>query len=499
MPMTLEGTGVCATEVHESFVGVRPLETNEARGRGVVRDEGATAETDHQIAAGVGEAHPEPGLHLPPAFWSASPMLEHIAQAARARLVAPDAVLGSVLVRVAAITPHTVEIPPTVGAPVGLTCLAALVGPPSAGKSAACAVAGELLPAPDRVLDRLPIGSGEGMVEVLFGMVDDESTERKGRQVRRQTRNAAIFHVDEGTVISELGARSGSTLLPTLRTAFTHGTLGNTNASAERRRILLGRDYVYGISLGIQPELAGPLLGDAGAGTPQRFIWLSATDPTMPESSVAFPGPLLWATPGDPLLRSYEVVRGSSVRHEMRLADSIVSEVRARRVAAVRGHASTTPNEAHQTLVRLKVAALLALLEGGLEVGVREWDLAGMVVDVSARVRNSIQAQLAAASRRKETETNERLARRDAHVEATRAARSLQAASRSVGNVVVKHRDEGKHVDLGGGCARSCLTTSIGSKYRQVVTVDDAIEEAVLRGWLEGVGERWVPGPSRPG
>lgn len=453
--------------------------------------------TDHGavVAPGIGSRG---ATHLPASFWRKRPELAHISQAARARLVAPDAVLACILARVAALVPHTLEIPAIVGSPMGLTFFGALVGPPSAGKSAASAVAAELLPSAEGVLDRLPIGSGEGMVEILFETVDHDDGSGKVRRVKCQTRHAAIFHIDEGATLAELGSRSGATLLPTMRSAFSHSTLGNTNASAERRRILAGSEYVYGITLGIQPEMAGPLLSDAGAGTPQRFVWLMATDPDVGETPIDWPGCLDWVPPDSVDLDLIEVNRSSGVRHEVGLDAAIVGEVRARRIADVRGHATADSHGAHQGLVRLKVATLLALLDARLQVTCDDWELAGLVVTTSARVRSSIEDHLSVVNRKRENEATERHVRRDKKLDTSRTERALDSATRSIGKVVLRHYRDNQHLDKGGRCSRTCLSQAVAGKHRKLIVVDDAIDQAIRLEWIVAARDGWQPGSSAP-
>jgi hypothetical protein len=65
--------------------------------------------------------------------------------------------------------------------------------------------------------------------------------------------------------------------------------LGSANADAVRRVILRKHTYRFGMVVGVQPEKAGPLLFDAPAGTPQRLIWLPATDPAIPNRPAPTP------------------------------------------------------------------------------------------------------------------------------------------------------------------------------------------------------------------
>ena len=311
----------------------------------------------------------EMATHLPDAFWRARSELTHISRAARSRMISRDALLGAALARVAALSSHNLRIPTIVGHECGLTFYIGLVGPSGASKSSAAAEARDQIPCPtpEWVADMLPIGSGEGLVECLFDVVEQQDEDGRKTKVKTQTRFGAFVYIDEGAVLGELAQRRGSTLLPTLRAAYTHGTLGQTNATAERRRVVEGSRYVYGLVLGIQPELAGPILDDAAAGTPQRFVWFSAIDPDMPDEADDWPGALRW--------RRLDAANLS-------IAEAIRDEVRADRVAVMRG-AARDPLNAHRMLVRLKVAALLALLGCRTVVGAEDWRLAGIVMDTS--------------------------------------------------------------------------------------------------------------------
>lgn len=433
---------------------------------------------------------------LPEEFWTARPALAHIRDAARSRLVGPDAVFGTVLARVAAITAHTVELPPTVGSPVGLSFFTVTIGNSSAGKSAAGAVAAELLPAPPHVLDGLPLGSGEGMVDVLFATVDEADETGKVRKVKRQTRNAAVFRVDEGAVLAELGGRRGSTLLSTLRSVFVNAPIGNTNASVETRRILDGRAYVYGITVGLQPTVAGPLLADVDAGTPQRFLWMSATDPGATDEATPWPGPLGWSPPSAGQLESHAVDSGGWRRHRLRVDATIVAEVRAERLAVMREEVEVDPLDAHATLVRLKVAGLLAILDGRCDMAVEDWTLAGTVVATSRQVRLKVQDALDGVARRREAAATAAHARREVAVDVSKEERALLSGAGSAARVVARHSEAREHE--GGGCGRRCLGQAVAGQHKALVGLDSVIAAAEARGWLRPDGGQWFFGDSRP-
>ena len=238
-----------------------------------------------------------PSNGLPESFWTARPVFTHIRQAAHSRMLSAFAVLGCVLARVAALTPPSYKLPPTVGAPSTLAVYIAVTGTPGSGKSTAKSEAKQLLPCDDeRIVDDLALGSGEGLIDSFFTTVDEMVDGKRVRQ-KRQTKHGAFFYLDEGQALLELGTRKGATLLPVLRTAWTGQTSGNANASTETKRHIGEGRYVIGLVVAFQPAMAAGLLADGDGGTPQRFEWCSTIDPTVPAVRPPWPGPLNWTAP----------------------------------------------------------------------------------------------------------------------------------------------------------------------------------------------------------
>ena len=472
---------------------VGQLDTDTSRTRvAEIRKKLADVTVSHQGTEGSDDALDV--LRLPLEFWSESSVLEHVRAAALARMCPPDAVLAVVLARVAALTSHTVELPPNVGGAVGLSLLTGLVGPPEAGKSSSTGTGRDLVLAPSghTIADGLPLGSGEGLSEVLFGMVtEDDPQTGKPTKVRRQVRHSALVAVDEGTLLAELSQRRGSTTLTTLRSIFTHGTIGATNATAERNRVVAGTDYVYGVVVGIQPALAGPLFEPAaiGAGTPQRFLWVWCVDPTLTPDRLPWPGPLDWTPPGPgdlaPLRHSEP---GAKIRHRLPVPDDVSDEIR-RTIHAARTGGDTDPLDAHRMLLRLKIAALLGILDDRLEVTDDDWRLAGTITTTSANVRRHVLGTLRAAEQQREDAQVARHVRREAASEDAAYDRALASAATSVARKVHKH----------DGATRRDLARAIAGKHRQLgVTVDDAIARAVADGYIADDGAGWRPSRRTP-
>jgi hypothetical protein len=364
--------------------------------------------------------------NLPDEFWEARPSLRLIKQAAHSRARSPDAVLGAVLTRVSAGVPHQLRIPAIVGTAVPLCLFGLLIGGPGQGKSSAYGIAVESLPLDPpsvddpskiKVADRLPIGSGEGLVEVLFdyrqekvdeapGKTKEVTAAGKTKEVKYQALYNAAFYADEGSVLTALGKRSGSVLLETLRTIWSGGTLGQSNASKERWRVVPAGQYAIGICVALQAKLAGPFLEDEAAGTPQRFLWFSATDPSIPNDAPPWPSDAL------PLkLADFFGIRSGGPR-DMVFAAPIRNEVRSADVARNRGEVVVESLLAHADLLRLKIAALLAILDGRLEVSEEDWRLASMIKATSDGVLAHVQEQVSQAAARKESQTSQRLSRR---------------------------------------------------------------------------------------
>jgi hypothetical protein len=417
-------------------------------------------------------------------FYGARPRLVQVRDAAHAMQRSAGAVLQAVLARVAAFTPPTVEIPAVVGAPAPLCWFAVLLAPPGVGKSSAKAIGSRLVPVPAgramHVVDDLPIGSGEGLVDALFEMVEEPTANGGTRMVKTQTRSGVFVFVDEGRVVADIAARKGSVLLPTLRTAWSGATLGQSNATAERRRVVPAGGYTLGVLLALQDALAGLLLADADAGTPQRFAWARATDPTIPDVPPVWPGPLRWEPPCCEQLAAIGIPGpDGQVRHPLRIAAPVVDEIRAADVARARGETLSDPYDSHAGLVRLKCAALLALLDDRVDVTVDDWTLAGMVVDASDAVRAEAQAITTAASEAQERATSARLARRSVDADEARERRQVVNTAGRIADVV---RDK-------PGITVGELRRRLSSRQREVL--EDALRDATAE---HRVTERDEPG-----
>ena len=406
-------------------------------------------------------------------IWSERPVLTHILEAARSRLVSPHAVLGCILARVAAFTHPSTCLPPLVGGYQPLSLFIALRGASGAGKSSPTACAAELLPdVPADCIGPLALGSGEGLVEAYMETVEETDGGGKKKTVKRQRKKGALFMLDEGQMLAEIGSRKGSTILPVLRTAWSGGDPGQANASIETRRSLKPGSYAVGLISLWQDAAGGMLLADADGGTPQRFVWLPTTDLGASRDRPAWPGPIRWTRP-DAIGDGNMVVTPSPLQ----VAPEVEDEILDARVASLRGELVENPLDAHRRLNKLKVAGVLAVLDGRKTLTVDDWRLAERILKLSDEQRDWV---LAEGRRKVQDAVSADITRavlKDGAVEKSATDRALRNAARAVYRAAAAADD---------GADKRAITHRIASRDRAIVTVDDAIAEALRLKWIEG-------------
>jgi hypothetical protein len=419
-------------------------------------------------------------FNLPDEFWNARPALQHIRQAAHSRTRSADAVLAFVLARVATLIPPTTTLPPIVGSAASLNHFGAVVASSGGGKSSAKDVAGELVPITfTDILDDIPLGSGEGLTEAFFEFVTEEDDDGKTRKVTRQTKRAAFVYLDEGQALAEMGNRKGSTLLSTLRSAWSGSTIGQQNASVETHRRLGAHRYRLALMVGFQLEYATALVDDAAGGTPQRFVFSPATDPTIPDIAPDWPGPLTFEIP--PI-----ILDGKHID----IATTVAEGIRARQLAAQRGQLHIDPLDTHGDLVRLKVATLLGILDNRDNTTEADWELAGQIMHTSRSVRAWILEEARLKRRLDEQRRQDMAGRFQLAVSDTVAGRSLERAATAIGRRA--------HRDPETVCTRRDFTQAIASRDRTNVTVDEATEHATQMLWITPVEGGWTAGKAKP-
>lgn len=412
---------------------------------------------------------------LPERFWLARPFLDAVRQFARASDAAPDAVLLQAIVRATAVAPTEAKIQTSdSGEPSSLSLFGICIGPSGAGKSSSTRVARRLVPDYGALLSEalldMPIGSGEGMAEAYMDVDPASLDTKKPRRV--QVRHRAHFHVDEAEALNRLVKRDGATLGETLRRAFTGETLGQKNAIVETTRIV--RNYVLALTVNATPGVIAGLLPYAELGLPQRFLWASALDPDAPRQPPRATPPIL------------PIAAPDVIRFDRSIQDAIREE----RWRARRGESQIDELDSHLTLIRCRVAAVLAAWGGRATVTPDDWALAGILADTSRSVRSWTIA--AADEQRAEIEAADAERR-------GRCAQTVRAmtATADLGVQMMAQRIARRVLRAGIATVRDLNRSCTKPKDRHLLQA--AIDHAEAAGWILAAGDDgYHPGPSRP-
>ena len=427
-------------------------------------------------------------------IWSERDYLTHIRDHARATRTAPDAVLAVTLVRTAVeVGPH-VRIPAIVGGEGSLNLYAGLVAFSSGGKSTAISAAGSLH---DWRFAPKQLGSGEGAMSMYVEyervpVMRDDGTQGHEKKVTQHT--VSVFAVvDEIDTLTSLSARQGATLMPVLRTMW--GGAGTGFGYRDPTKALHVKDHAYrlGLAVGIQPGKAGPLLDEADAGTPQRFIWASTADADAPDIRPPLPGAMPWRVPYEALHPKATVI--------LDVCDTAYQEIDQAHIARLRGLPDA--QDGHRLYSQLKVACILGLLDGRLGVNDDDWRIAATIMARSQQTRGHVEAVL---EQRRIDESRNRAeleAHRAVHVDQKLVDTAQSRAAKMIGRHVHRHGQK-------DGCTRKCVTQSVTSRVRKMVDLESAIDAAVDKKWISqsvredargggaGILLAWFPGEERP-
>lgn len=373
--------------------------------------------------AGSGQANPE-------LLWAVRPLLTHIWTIAKARLVGPWAVAGATMARIIATVPPHVKIQPDrelggtgIGSWASLNTFVALVGPPGAGKNAGLAVSNESVSIPQGVQAEVePLGSGEGLAHMFMrrprASRDDPDPQPE------MYRSSVLVTVGEVDAFAAVAGRRGSTLGAQLRAAAMGEQLGFFYVDPTKRMPVADHSYRLCLIAGIQPKRSGALLTgpEAHGGTPQRFIWLPATDRYFSRHRIPrSPDPVEWHPPTWP--------RG---RIGVTVCDPVREEVLRHREAMHAGELSE--DDAHAVLLRIKIATTLAIMDGRVAVAEDDWHLSRLVMAMSTTTREQCRQVLA----KEAEETNVRLGRAEAARAVIVDDAQEERAMRRVSNAIIR-------------------------------------------------------------
>jgi hypothetical protein len=217
---------------------------------------------------------------------------------------------------------------------------------------------------------------------------------------------------------------------------------------------------------------AGQLLVDHEGGTPQRFLYVSAVDAYMPETRLTWRGTLDLPT-GYPLLISVDpqiirLIDENTVRHN-------------------RGTKRRDQLDTHADLMTVKMAALIAHLDGVHHVSLDYWNSANLVYDNSRQLRQTLQQR---AKIEKRAHLDERLIDKTYADEVTEAARRTRDLHRIIAVM-------GRAVITRGPLTEPMLLSHIG-RDRHKIPDDELMETAIREGRIVKVKDNPIEyGPPR--
>lgn len=428
-------------------------------------------------------------------FWTAREVLTHIHTYAQAMYVSPWAMLGSVLSYVAALTPPRVKA--MTWAPASLNMYVGLVGESGSGKDTARDAAREWLgeaAGDDRLLQR-EIGTGQGIVGAY--VTRERDPENDSRFISRRVRESVMVTISEIDQITAHARQQASTLVPTLRSAWMAQLLGGLYKDVTKDLSVSPHTYRLCMVVGIQPKKARPLIEDTSGGLPQRFLWMPAIDPTLPEDEdedPELPDPWGWKPPhklrgpDDPFTVDGAGDDGGPVDNEVLVAmcDSAMRVLRKERRARARGEMIGDDLATHDNLGRVKVAAALALLEERTEVSEEDWDLAGVVMKVSCSVRSQVVYGLNDEERKRREKERTEAVETEKALEKVRDATSIENAARRIAAVLTRNPGEWQSANP----VKKKLSTKSRDCFAEAV---DLLVEA------RRVETREIDGSGRPG
>lgn len=341
---------------------------------------------------------------------SGSEQLEKIYRWARARYAAPWAVFFGVLLRVSASVPPFVQLPPVIGGRASLNLFCAFVGKSGSGKGVSDNVARSAWPGD---ITELPIGSGEGIAEQFARCKSGDASV------------PVVFTVSEIDKLAGIAGRAGSILLAELKAAAMGEPIGQANAKEDTSRIVRAHSYRMCLSVGAQPGHAGVIFNDTTGGTPQRFLWAPTTDPNMPGAATDAPAPL------DTVLPRWEAGEDGVVEIGYGPPE-ITQTVIAGHLARQRGEGNAL--DGHVLLMRCKVAALLAIMHGRVEVSEWDWCQSSVVMAVSDETRRSLIQAAEDIKRQRELQAGAARAVRNEGYEVGR----MQSAMRAIVEILTR-------------------------------------------------------------
>ncbi|MGC3881083.1 hypothetical protein ACPV6E_06100 [Corynebacterium propinquum] len=348
--------------------------------------------------------------------------------------------------------------------PISLNLFSVVYGVPGGGKDSLANDIADLVTIDGAGTEIKPVegflGSGEGVLE----------------QLHNQDSNPApiLFRESEVTQLGTYLDRRDSSLRSVLLKMFSGNPLGN---STKQEKIKVARNrYTAGVWVAVQPEKAYVILGGNDDGLRHRFVWVDCVDADALELPPR-KGSL------HPVMIPQEVLKGRPIGFPAIAREETLKA----RYRAVR-YGESTGTSGHRNLIRARLAAGLALLQGNRSVSEANWRRAGVLMDYSDSVRDYAALVIA-------NHEVERKAQRAA-VEDDAAARVHERRTEKLRATIFK----AVHASGERGVMWSQATQNLNSNTRGKHVADGLLEQLAAGGVVytdSSSGKRMlVPGPN---
>jgi len=407
-------------------------------------------------------------LYPPVEFYDQRPWMAACRQMAQAVGGSPSAHLLAFLARWATLIPPGYSIPAINGAPSSFDLLGVIAGTSGAGKTSPMRNAAELLPIDRKDLRLgLGIGSGEGIIEAFYAVVDEVDGDGKKRRERRKAISGVNFSVSEGLIFAELAGRGGTTHVTRLCDAWSGAALSTANANAETFRHIDVDQYRLTLVMGIQADQAHELMTDSAAsqGFVGRLLFAWAEEPRVAPR----PRPPLPVTsiPTPPVIG----VGGVHQRTYLTYPEQVYAECQS--ASDQRVGTDVPVEDHHHDLLRCKVAGIVALMDGRLDVSEADWGLATTLLTHSAAVRRYLYAHRRQQDQARRHSAAEARAETELVVENVKDRQGIARMAEAI-----KRKVEQTEWSRNKLCK---AVSSTGTRHR----FDAALDLAVANGWAK--------------
>ncbi|UQE74023.1 hypothetical protein MYK68_14945 [Gordonia sp. PP30] len=341
-------------------------------------------------------------------LFTMTPGLRHVADTADALGAGRQGVLAVTLTRTAvAVGPHVRLLTPaglrgTASQGGSLNFYTGLVGKPNAGKTVTMDAGSYLVPLPPSYT--IPEGTGEGIVK-SFGFIRREKHGRGEEAFYtyefERLAHQVLMEADEVDGVFAEMVRQGTKFAAMWRSMWMGARVGTTTGNVELRTNLAPHTYRLGALLGCQPEATMAIWGEGGKGTPQRIFWAPVTRCKPNGKEIPVPLPLAYQPAPEPVEEVLpvgipEIATLGQIGDppDPRWIDwppaarrYIEEELEALQVDDDPYGESDDEEEdeivkllGHSTFMRLKVMALLAIMDGLEQPADLHWEVAGVAM-----------------------------------------------------------------------------------------------------------------------